>query len=136
MALLDIRQRAGYLFLAVVLGHIVLISAQVNARSGVPVLEAVTFGVFAEIQRTVSTGMSGVRRVWDGYVGLRRLKTENDALKEQLARLQIDLQQQRALADRSRGLERLLKLREQSAGLTTTAAEIIAGGAIPDFRTM
>ena len=50
MALLDIRQRAGYLFVAVMLGHILLISAQVNARSGVPVLEAVTFGVFAEVR--------------------------------------------------------------------------------------
>src|SRR5919197_990205 len=39
MAVLDIRQRAGYLFLAVIFGHIVLISAQVNSRSGVPVLE-------------------------------------------------------------------------------------------------
>ena len=47
--MLDIRQRAGYLFLAVTLGHIILISAQVNARSGVPVLEQVTFGVFAEV---------------------------------------------------------------------------------------
>ena len=32
------------------LGHILLISAQVNSRSGVPVLEAVTFGVFAYAQ--------------------------------------------------------------------------------------
>ena len=31
MALLDIRQRAGYLFLAVMLGHVILISAQVNS---------------------------------------------------------------------------------------------------------
>jgi len=30
MALPDFRGRAGYLFLAVVVGHIVLISAQVN----------------------------------------------------------------------------------------------------------
>ena len=33
MALLDM-QRAGYVFLAVVLGHVVLISAQVSSRSG------------------------------------------------------------------------------------------------------
>ena len=62
MALLDIRQRAGSLFLAVVLGHILLISAQVNSKSGVPMLEAVTFGVFSEVQRAVSSGVSGVRR--------------------------------------------------------------------------
>ena len=38
MALIDIRQRVGYLLLAVVLGHIVLISAQVQSKSGAPVL--------------------------------------------------------------------------------------------------
>ena len=38
MALLDIRRRSGYLFLAVMIGHVILISAQVNSRSGVPVL--------------------------------------------------------------------------------------------------
>src|SRR6185295_12512665 len=38
-------------------------------------------------------------------------------------------------ADRSRGFQRLLELRDQSK-LTTVAAEIIAGGATPDFRTI
>ena len=135
MAFLDIRQRSGYLFLAVMLGHVILISAQVNARTGVPVLEAVTFGVFAEVQRAVSVGTSSVGRVWRGYVSLRDLNAENEDLKRQLAEAQVDLQRQRALADRSRGLERLLELRDQST-LKTTAAEIIAGAATPDFRTV
>ena len=65
MALLDIRRRSGYLFLAVMIGHVILISAQVNSRSGVPVLESVTFGVFAEAQRGMSTGVSGLRRDLD-----------------------------------------------------------------------
>ena len=51
MALLDIRQRTGWLFVAVVVGHIALISAQVNSRRGVPMLEEVIFGAFAEVQR-------------------------------------------------------------------------------------
>jgi rod shape-determining protein MreC len=135
VALLDIRQRSGYLFLAVMLGHVLLISAQVNGRTGVPILEAVTFGTFAEVQRTVSSGTSSVGRVWSGYVNLRHVSAENENLKRQLAEAQVDLQRQRALADRSRGLERLLQLRDQSK-LNTTAAEIIAGAATPDFRTV
>jgi rod shape-determining protein MreC len=135
MALLDIRQRTGYLFLGVMLGHVLLISAQVNSRSGVPILEAVTFGVFAEVQRTITSGFSAVRRVWSGYVGLRNLRTENEALTRQLEEAQIALQQQRALADRGRSLERLLELRDRS-NLKTAAAEIIAAGASPEFRTL
>jgi rod shape-determining protein MreC len=135
LALLDIRQRAGYLFLSVVLGHILLISAQVNSRSGVPILEAVAVGVFADVERAISAGISSVRRVWNGYVGLRNVKTENDALARQLEAAQVELQQQRALADRTRTLEQLLDLRDRS-NLQTTAAEIIAAGATPDFRTV
>jgi rod shape-determining protein MreC len=135
MALLDIRQRTGYLLLAVILGHVILISAQVNSRSGVPILETVTFGVFAEVQRGMSVAVTAVRDVWTGYVDLRHAKVENDALKRQLGDAQIELEQQRALAARSQQLEKLLALRDQSA-LTTTAAEIIAGAATPDFQTV
>ncbi len=135
MAVLDTRKGAGYLFLAAIIGHIVLISAQINSRRGVPVLEAVIFGTFAEVQRTVSSGLSSTRRVWDGYVSLRQVNAENEELKRQLADAQIELQQQRAMVDRSRGLERLLELRDQS-NLKMKAAEIIAAGATPDFRTV
>jgi rod shape-determining protein MreC len=135
MAVLDIRQRAGYLFLAVIFVHLLLISAQVNSKSGVPVLERVTFGIFSEAQRLLTTGFGGVRRVWTGYIGLRHLKTENDVLKAQLADAQIALQEQRALAARARGLERLLELRDHT-DLRMAAAEIIGAAATPDFRTV
>ena len=135
MALLDIRLRSGYLFLGVLVAHVLLISAQVNSRRGVPVLEAVTFGAFSEVQRVVASGASGVRRVWDGYIGLRRVKQENDALKRDLAAALVAAQEQRALADRARGLEQLLELRARTS-LKTTAAEIIGAAATPDFRTV
>ncbi|HJZ71348.1 MAG TPA: rod shape-determining protein MreC [Vicinamibacterales bacterium] len=135
MALSDIRQHSGYLFLAVVVGHVLLISAQVSSRSGVPVLEAVTFGVFSEVQRTLSGGFSGVRNVWDSYVGLRHVKAENDDLKRRLAAAEIAVQEQRALADRARGLQKLLDLHDRLE-LATTGAEIIGAAASPDFRTL
>ncbi len=135
MAIADIRTRTGYLFLGVVLGHILLISAQVNSRSGVPVLESVTFGVFSEIQRVVFGVTSSVSRVWTGYIGLRHVKAENDALKQQLSDAQIALQTQRAQADRARGLEQLLELRD-STTMQTAAAQIIGAAATPDFRTV
>lgn len=135
MALLDIRQRSGYLFLAVTLAQILLISAQVNTKSGVPVIEKVTFGVFSEVQRGLSGGFSGIRGVWAGYIGLRHLKVENDALRRDLAAAQVAIQEQRALADRTRGLERLLEMREHLP-LKTVAAEIIGAAATPDFRTL
>ena len=135
MALIDIRRRVGYLFLAVVVGHIILISAQVQSRSGAPVLQAVVFGAFAQIQQGTWTVVSAVRGVWQGYVDLRRVRSENLALKQRLSDAEILIQEQRALAERSRGLARMLELRE-GVQLKTVAAEIIAAAATPDFRTV
>jgi len=135
VALLDIRQRAGYLFLAVLLGHIILISAQVNTKGGVPALEAGVFGVFAEVQRGTSSIISVISDIWSGYVGLRQVRADNEVLRKRLAETEVALQQQRALADRSHLLENLLELRDRTT-LKTTGAEIIAAGATPDFRTV
>ena len=135
MAILDIRQRSGYLFLAVMVGHILLISTQVNSRTGVPIIEAVTFGAFSEVQRGISAGVSGLGHVWGDYVALQRVKRENDYLRRQLEATQVEVQAQRTLADRARSLQQLLELRDRS-NLRTVAAEIIAAGGSPDFRTV
>jgi rod shape-determining protein MreC len=135
MAVVEMRERAGYLFVAVLLGHILLISAQVQSKRGVPVLEVVTFGFFAEVQRGTSALVAGVREVWSGYVGLRGVRAENAELKQQLARAQVELQQQRALANRVRGFERLLDLRA-SLAFDSVAANVIAASATPEFRTL
>jgi len=135
VAQVDTRQRAGYLFGAIVIGHILLISAQVPSKGGVPMLEAVVFGVFAQVQRASSTVFSTIRHGWSGYVGLRGVSAENEQLRRDLAEARIQLQEQRALADRSRGLERLLGFRD-SLELKTTAARVIAAGAAPEFRTL
>ncbi|HXD74057.1 MAG TPA: rod shape-determining protein MreC [Vicinamibacterales bacterium] len=135
MALLDIRRRSGYLFLAVIVGHVILISAQVNSRSGVPVLESVTFGLFAQTQRGLSTGVSGLRRVWNRYVWLRGVEAENADLRRQLDEVRVQYQERRALADRATQLEGLLQLRDRT-NVQTLAAEVIASSASPDFRTL
>jgi len=135
MAATDIRQRTAVLFIAVMLGHIILISAQVNSRAGVPLLEVVTFGAFAEVQRAASTVTGGVRTAWKGYVNLRGVRAENEQLKKQLADLQVQFQQERAAAEHAHQLEALLGFQRQ-VGVQTIAAGVIGAGASPDFRTM
>ena len=132
---MDRRQRTGYLVLAVVLGHVILISAQVNAQPGGTVLETVTFGMFTEVQRLLTSTRDGVVGFWSGYAGLRGVHQENEALNQEVARLSLELQQQRALAQQTRSLERLLELRE-SVSFPTLSARVIAADATPYFRTL
>src|SRR5215203_5429107 len=135
MPVTDFRQRTAVLFIAVVLGHIILISAQVNSKSGVPLLEVVTFGTFAEVQRGAA-GMTGsIRNAWSGYVQLRGVRDENEMLKRKLGEIQVRLQQEHAAAERTRQLERLLGFQHQIA-VDTLAANVIGAGASPDSRTV
>jgi rod shape-determining protein MreC len=135
MAVLDIRQRTGWLFMGVIVGHILLIAAQVNTRRGVPLLEEFTFGTFAEVQRAATSAIATVRDNWVNYVALQDVRAENAKLKEEVASLRIGLQQERALAQQSRTLQDLLELKS-AVRLSTTAAAVIAGGASPEFRTI
>ena len=136
MALLEVKRRGStFLFFAVVVAHIVLISAQVTSKSGVPVLQAVTFGLVAQVQRAGAAVITGVSSLWGGYVDLRGSRGETEQLKRDLAATKLLLQQERALAQRTDSLSRLLDLKTRTR-LTTLAAEVIAGPATPEFRTI
>jgi rod shape-determining protein MreC len=135
MSLADIRQRPGVVLGAAIVLHIGLISAQVNTTAGLPVLHVVTFGAFAEVQRVTMGLIDGARRIWTGYVALRDVQAENAGLKREIGALRIRLQEERALAERTEHLRQLLELREH-VQLETAAAEIIAAGASPEFRTV
>jgi rod shape-determining protein MreC len=135
MALLDIRQRVGWLFMTVTVAHLILISAQVTSKRGVPLLEELIFGGMAEVQRVATGGIGDVRGVWQNYVNLRQISQENDALKQRVSQLEVALQRERALAGQTRVLQELLELKKETE-LATTPATVIASGASPDFRTM
>jgi rod shape-determining protein MreC len=141
MAVIDLtprspyRQRTGILFGAVMIGHLILISAQVQSKSGVPVLEGITFGVFSRIQGGAAGLFRGVGDTWRSYVGLRGVRVENDTLRQQIAALEVRLQEQQALASRAERLQALLGLRE-STTLPTIAAEVIAANPNPGLMTV
>jgi rod shape-determining protein MreC len=133
--MLDIRRRTGVLLFFVTMGHIFLISVQVQSKSGVPVLQAVTFGAFARVQGGTSSVLLGGRNIWQNYVGLRGARVENETLRKEVAEMEIRLQQQRALALSAERLQALLDLKSTTA-LPTIAADVIAGNPNPGMRTI
>jgi rod shape-determining protein MreC len=133
--MLDIRRRTGALLFVVMLGHIFLISVQVQSKSGVPMLQAVTFGTFARVQEGTSGALHGGRNFWENYVALRGARTENESLRKQVSELEIRLQEQRALALRAVRLQELMDLKA-STPLPTIAADVIAGNPNPGMRTV
>jgi rod shape-determining protein MreC len=133
--MLDIRQRTGYLFLAVTMGHVILISAQVQSKSGMRVLDSVLLGAFARVQQSTANVVYGTRDAWGSYADLRGVRSENETLRKQVADLEVRLQEQRALAARTTKLQELLNLKS-TVTPPTLAAEVIAGNPNPGLLTV
>jgi rod shape-determining protein MreC len=132
---LDIRKRTGWIFFGAMIAQILLVSAQVQTKSGVRALNAVTFELFSRIEHGTASFVKGGQGFWGNYVGLRGVKSENEALKKRVAELEVELQQQHALAARSQQLQALMDLKSQ-AHVPTLAAEVIAGNPDPIMRTI
>jgi rod shape-determining protein MreC len=131
----DIRKRTGWIFLFAMLAQILLVSAQVQTKSGARALNAVTFEVFSRIEHGTSSAVKGGQGFWGNYIGLRGVRAENETLRRRVAELEVQLQQEHALASRSQRLQALMDLKSQ-ATVPTMAAEVIAGNPDPVMRTI
>jgi rod shape-determining protein MreC len=132
---LDIRRRTAWIFFGAMLAQILLVSAQVQTRTGTRVLQAVAFEVFSRVQLGTAGVVNGTRGLWGNYVALRGVRVENEDLKRRVATLEVQLQQEHALAARSGELQQLLDLRTQAV-FPTLAAEVIGGNPDTTMRTV
>jgi rod shape-determining protein MreC len=128
-------RRTLSLLTVICLGHVLLISAQVQSGSGVPVLESAAFGAFARIQRSLAAVADTGGGLWGSYVALRGAARENEELRRRILDLEGEVQEQQALASRARTLEEMLGLRRSQAA-PTLAARVIAGSPAPGVLTV
>ena len=135
MAIADIGQRPGLLLVAAVALHVGLISLQVTTGAGRTVFHTVVFGGFSDAQRGASGLLGGGRDLWEGYFALRAVRSENAALRAEVNALQVQLQAERARAERADAYRSLLQMRAR-VPLETTGAEVIAASVSPEFRTV
>ena len=135
MPILDLHRRTGSVLGVLTVVHVLVISAQVTTRGGVPLMEEVAFGAFSQVQRAMSSGLQGLGSAWSGYVALRQVHEENSRLRGDMGDLQVRLQQQQAQVSRVEGLQALLQLRDATF-FPTRAASIIGGSTSPEFRAV
>jgi rod shape-determining protein MreC len=135
MVLPDIRNRSRYLFVAVTVGHILLISSQVSSPSGASLLQETLTTLVVGTQRAAWAVVGGVSGVWNGYVALRGVHAENERLSREVMDFRVQMQKARAAAHGTEELRALLGLRDTLAW-TTAAAEVIAGSPSPEFRSI
>jgi rod shape-determining protein MreC len=135
MARADAGRRTRSLLVAVVLGHVLLISAQVATPGGPSLLRTTVVGVVTEFQEASWLVAGALHSVWGGYAALRGVREENARLARENTDLRVQLQQARANAAGAGDMRALLGLRPHLPW-TTTGAEVVAGSLSPDYRAI
>jgi len=135
MARADAGKRARSLLVAVVLGHVLLISAQVATPAGPSLLRTTVVAVVTEVQEASWLVAGAIHAVWNGYAALRGVREENARLARENIDLRVQLQQARANAAGADEMRALLDMRPHLPW-KTTGAEVVAGSLSPDFRAI
>jgi len=120
------RRRTAPLLIVMCLGHVLLISAQVQSGEGTSLIEAGAFGVFARVQQGMATVSDTGRHVWTRYFALSGAARENEDLRRRVAELEGELQLERARSGRTGVLESALSLKRTLLP-PTIAARVLSG---------
>jgi rod shape-determining protein MreC len=128
-------RRSHLLLVALLVSHIVIISHQVDTGSGVSLLQRTASAVFSPVQRAVAAGIRLLQGGYQGYVALRGVREENQALKERAGSLEVELERQRRLAEEAARLRELLEL-QAVLPHETIAAEVLSRDVTPWFRSV
>lgn len=125
------RRRTFTLFVVLCLGHVLLISAQVQSGGqGGSVLQSSAFGAVAAVQGSSAAVTRGAGGIWSHYVNLIGVSRQNDELRARVLSLEGELQAERARASQIAALEEALKL-QKTVTPPTLAARVIAGNPSP-----
>jgi len=135
MARADAGRRARSLLVAVVLGHVLLISTQVATPAGPSLLRTTVVAVVTEFQEASWRAAGALHAIWNGYAALRGVREENARLVRENTDLRVQLQQARANAAGADDMRALLGLRPHLPW-KTTGADVVAGSLSPDYRAI
>lgn len=128
-------RRTVTLLVVLCLGHVLLISAQVPARSGSSALHGAAFGTVSRIQRMMAGLTDGIGGLWSHYAGLRNASRDNDQLRRRVLDLEGALAAERARAAKVTSLEEALAL-QKTVAPPTLAARVMAGNPVPGVMTV
>jgi rod shape-determining protein MreC len=131
---LDTR-KSRFLLAGLVLGHLVVISQQVEGGSGARLLEQTVFAFLSPFQRLAGGAVAGVAGTWHGYVDLRRVHAESQDLHERVRVLETELLEAREQMREAERLREIAGVKPQLP-IDTLVARVIATDGLPWFRNI
>lgn len=118
----EVWRLTPWIVIALLLGNFILMAFDARDRHSNQSVLRVWGQVVADfVQSPVTTVSSSVNNYFQSFATLRTAQSENDALKQRVQELEVEIQQKENLADENQRLKSLLELKEQSKYKILTA---------------
>ncbi|UCG37998.1 MAG: rod shape-determining protein MreC [bacterium] len=129
------RRREGLLLVLLVALSLLIISRQVRDPGGMTYFRKAVIAVTTPFQSGFRAVTGGISRVWNGYVFLFGVRTENRRLREEVGRLRSEVQELREELFRAGRLEEFAAYRSET-GFEGIAGRVIGESPDPWTRTV
>jgi rod shape-determining protein MreC len=130
------RHRPTLLLAVVLLIQVLLLAFQIKRGRDIRLIRIWSVEAMTPLQRAGTWFGGTLHSGWKGYVDLRHARAENDALRQELARLQLRNDQLESRAQEQERLEKLLNFREAYPSVPMLAAEVIGANADSSSQTL
>jgi rod shape-determining protein MreC len=130
------KHRSLLLLATMLTAQVLLLAVQIKRGGQARLVRVWTVALFSPVQRGGGWVLDEIHGVWSHYISLHNAGKENEALRAELARLQLrnaELEGRAAEADRLAGL---LAFRDAHTEVPMVAARVISAGADAASRTI
>src|ERR1700689_1106875 len=130
------RHRPLALLAIVVVAQVMLLAFQIKGEHDVRLIRYWAVALVTPLERAGTWSFSKVGGAWDGYVGLRNARAENERMHSELDQLRLrnrELESQSAEAQR---LSTVLNFRNAHTEASMLAAQVIGSSADPTSHTL
>ena len=110
----EVWRLTPWLMIALLLGNFVLMAYDAKTTSQERVIRVWTQAVANFVQSPVTTVTSSVTNYFQSISSLRTAQTENDALKQRVQELEVEVQQKKELDKENESLKALLELKNEA----------------------
>src|SRR3984885_3623772 len=130
------RHRPLALLAIVVVAQVMLLAFQIKGEHDVRLIRYWAVALVTPLERAGTWSFSKVGGAWDGYVGLRNARAENERMHSELDQLRLRNRELESQAAETQRLSTVLNFRNAHAEASMLAAQVIGSSADPTSHTL
>jgi rod shape-determining protein MreC len=130
------RHRPLFLLASLVLAQVLMLAFQIKREHDVRLIRVWAAALVMPFERGGTDAVSHTGGVWSNYIALRGVRAENDRLRAELDRLELQNRELSAQAGEAQRLGALLKFTDAHPEVPMLAAQVIGASADPASHTL